>query len=555
MLSKVLLAFAPVGALAASAYAPASSTCPSGTLVRSADGISDSEAAWVAGRKSVSDTALNSWLATVLPDVDTSSMPTLALSISGGGFRSLLSGAGVIQALDERDSNSSTSGLYQALSYHAGLSGGAWLLSALAAGDWPTISYLRDNVWEAQFAGGILNASSSTTVGDYQQIAADIIAKGSAGFPVSLTDPWGRMLSYQIMSGSEGAVDFAMSDIGSLSSFTSFNAPFPIVTASKITPDSGLCEPAADGAIYEFNPFEFGSWSDDISAFVLSEYMGSNITDGSASQCVTGFDNIDWVLGTSSMLLNEYICNSSLGVDVTALFPSSMITVVEQFTSADEYGYSLLPNPFKGFSSTTATKPSTVSTSEDLYIVDGGEADHNVCTTQAHRLKYSTKYDTDIFPPQVPLLPLLEPTRNVSVIIVNDNSNDEDGFPDGTQVVAAYEATRTGRLAGRFPAVPAAGEFNSSRAQFFGCDEANAVTVVYLPNSDWTYASNTATMQLTYTADATNAMISNGNQIATQGEDESWGACLACGIMLKEVGRTNLPGECEACLTEYCWSA
>ncbi|KAJ0124003.1 hypothetical protein J7T55_012476 [Diaporthe amygdali] len=532
MFQPLLFALAPVGALAASAYAPVSSSCPTGSLVRSADGISDSEAAWVTNRKAVSDKALESWLASALPGVGASSLPTLALSISGGGFRSLLSGAGVIQALDGRDSNSSTTGLYQALTYHAGLSGGAWLLSALAAGNWPTISDLRDNVWETQFAGGILNASSATTVGDYQQIAADIIAKGSAGFPVSLTDPWGRMLSYQIMSGSEGGVDTTMSDISSLSTFTSFDAPFPIITASKITPASGECEPPADGAIYEFNPFEFGSWSDDISAFALSEYLGSNITAGSSSQCVTGFDNIDWVLGTSSMLLNEYICNSSLGVDVTALFPSSMITVVEKFTSADEYGYSLLPNPFKGFNSTTATKPSTISSSEELYMVDGGEADHNI-----------------------PLLPLLEPTRNVSVVIVNDNSNDENGFPDGTQLVAAYEATQVGRLAGRFPTVPATGDSSFSQAQFFGCDEPDAVTVVYLPNSNWTYASNTATLQLTYTSAATNAMISNGNQIATQGEDASWGTCLACGIMLKEAGRANLPSECEACLTQYCWSA
>lgn len=391
MLSHILLAIGPMGALAASAYAPTSSTCPSGSLVRSADAISDSEAAWVVQRKAVTDSALKSWLETALPDVDASSLPTLALSVSGGGFRSLLTGAGVVQALDGRDSNSSTTGLYQSLTYHAGLSGGAWLLSALAAGNWPTISQLRDNVWESQFAGGILNASSATTVSDYQQIAADIIAKGSAGFPVSLTDPWGRMLSYQIMSGSEGAVDFTMSDIGSSSSFSSFDTPFPIVTASKITPDSGECEPAADEAIYEFNPFEFGSWSDDISAFVQSEYLGSNITAGSASQCVTRFDNIDWVLGTSSMLLNEYVCNASLGVDVTTLFPSSMISVVEKFTSADEYGYSLLPNPFKGFNSTTATKPSTISTSENLHIVDGGEADHNVRLRP--RRKYSRVFE------------------------------------------------------------------------------------------------------------------------------------------------------------------
>lgn len=158
-------------------------------------------------------------------------------------------------------------------------------------------------------------------------------------------------------------------------------------------------------------------------------------------------------------------------------------------------------------------------------------------------------------PSQVPILPLLEPTRNVSVIIVNDNSNDADGFPDGTQVIAAYEATRTGRLAGRFPAVPAAGDFSTSRAQFFGCDEPDAVTVVYLPNSEWSYASNTATLKLTYTAAETTSMISNGNQVATQGEDDSWGACLACGIMLKEVGKANLPSACDTCLADYCWSA
>lgn len=143
----------------------------------------------------------------------------------------------------------------------------------------------------------------------------------------------------------------------------------------------------------------------------------------------------------------------------------------------------------------------------------------------------------------------------MSVIIVNDNSNDEGGFPDGTQVVAAYEATRTGRLAGRFPTVPAAGDFSTSQAQFFGCDEPEAVTVVYLPNSEWTFASNTATLKLTYTAAETSSMISNGNQVATQGGDDSWGACLACGIMLKEVGKSSLPGECGACLEEYCWSA
>lgn len=533
MLSLLFLSLAPAGALAASAYTPVSEPCPSTALVRPADGISDSEANWITGRKAVADAALETWLATVLPTVDASSLPTLALSISGGGFRSLLTGAGVIQALDGRDSTLSTAGLYQAMTYHAGLSGGAWLLSAIAAENWPTISSLRDNVWETQFSGGILNSSSATTVSNYVEIASDVVAKAKAGFPISLTDPWGRMLSYQFMSDSEGAVDVTMSDVASLSNFTSYNAPFPIITASKISRSTGECAPQVNEAIYEFNPYEFGSWSDDISAFVLSEYLGSNITAGSASECVTGFDKIDWVLGTSSMLLNEYICNSSLGLDITELFPSSMVKIVEEYTSAPDYGYALVPNPFKGYNSTTATEASSISGLDDLYIVDGGESSRNV-----------------------PILPLLEPTRNVSVLIINENSSDTDeSYPDGISLVLAYEAAQTGHLAGRFPAVPAVGDFSTSRAQFFGCDDADAVTVIYLPNSDWTFASNTSTLKLTYTANETDSMISNGNQIAAQGGDENWGSCLACGIMLKEVGKANLPAGCDSCLSDYCWSA
>jgi lysophospholipase len=52
----------------------------------------------------------------------------LALTTSGGGLRSLLSGAGVVQGLDSRDSNVSTSGLYEALTYQTGLSGGSRML-------------------------------------------------------------------------------------------------------------------------------------------------------------------------------------------------------------------------------------------------------------------------------------------------------------------------------------------------------------------------------------------------------------------------------------------
>lgn len=530
--SLLTLALAPTVALAVSLYAPVPVSCPGTTLVRSASSISSSEASYLESRKANADNALESWLATALPDVDTSSLPTIALSVSGGGFRSLLTGAGVIQAFDERDSTSSVAGLYQAFSYHAALSGGAWLLSALAASNWPTISELSNNVWETQFAAGILDSSNETTVEDFNQIAEDIITKAELGFPVSLTDPWGRTLSYQIMNGGNGAEGVTLTNITSFSNFTSHNVPFPIITASKINYLTGECEPSSNEAIFEFNPYEFGSWSSDVSAFVQTKYLGSNITAGVALSCATGFDKIDWALGVSSNLLQEFVCNASLGVEVTEYFPPAIIEIVEEYTSTDRYGYSLLPNPFKGFLSTSATSASSVFADETLYLVDGGEPDRNV-----------------------PILPLLEPSRDISVIVVSDNSNDVLDYPDGSALVAAYEATQTGRLAGRFPAVPAVGEFSTQQAQFFGCNETEAVTVIYLPNSDWTYASNVSTLQLTFTVAETEGLISNGNGIAAQGDDEAWAGCLACGLMLKEVGASSLPSGCDACLAEYCWYA
>ncbi|PSR82494.1 lysophospholipase [Coniella lustricola] len=531
--SLALLSLAPAVALAASDYAPSLVACPDETLVRSADGISGSEASYIAARKANADEALAEWLATALPDVDTSSLPTLALSSSGGGFRALLVGAGVVQAFDKRDTTASTGGLYQSLTYHAALSGGAWLLSAIATANWPTISQLESTVWETQLSGGILDSSNATTVADFEQIALDIVAKGEAGFPVSLVDLWGRELAYQVMEGGSGTPAFTLSEITTLSNFTTYQVPFPIMTTTKINHLNGECVPTQDEAIFEFNPFEFGSWSDDVSAFVLTNYLGSNLTAGQASECVTGFDRIDWAMGVSSDVLEEFICDTALDVNVLADFPTTIVGVVEEFTSTEDYGYGIVPNPFRGFASTTNSTASSVADLDTLYMVDGGVPNHND-----------------------PILPLLEPSRNISVIFVNDNSADTtEDKPDGAAVYAAWAATQTGRLAGRFPAVPAVGNFSTKEAQFFGCDDAEAVTVIYLPNADWSFESNTTTLQLEYDTTETAAMISDGVLVGAQGGDDSWATCLACGIMVKEVGSASLPSDCAACLDKYCWYA
>lgn len=106
-----------------SGYAPRKAQCPASPLVRPATGISPQETDYRHRRNTKAIPALKRWLMKTNPAFNTSKVPTLALTTSGGGYRSLLSGAGVIKGMDLRDSNVSTSGLYQALTYEAGLSG------------------------------------------------------------------------------------------------------------------------------------------------------------------------------------------------------------------------------------------------------------------------------------------------------------------------------------------------------------------------------------------------------------------------------------------------
>jgi len=105
-----------------SPYEPVSADCPATPLVRDATELGSEESGYVSSRKEKADAALSAWLQKQ-GSFSNDSQPIVALASSGGGYRALLAGAGVIKAFDARDSNTSVSGLYQALTYQSGLSG------------------------------------------------------------------------------------------------------------------------------------------------------------------------------------------------------------------------------------------------------------------------------------------------------------------------------------------------------------------------------------------------------------------------------------------------
>jgi lysophospholipase len=153
-----------------SRYAPVSASCPSTPLIRDASSLGSCESAYIAARKPQADAALAAWLQKTDPSFPTTNLPTLGLVASGGGYRAALSAAGVVQGMDGRESNLSTSGLFQALTYQSALSGGGWFTSSLIGLNWPTISYLRDNIWAQAFADSLLVPANLLSAVAYDEI-------------------------------------------------------------------------------------------------------------------------------------------------------------------------------------------------------------------------------------------------------------------------------------------------------------------------------------------------------------------------------------------------
>lgn len=263
-----------------SPYAPINVTCPSGSLVRPATGLSSDESSYIGARKSNAAAALGTWLKKTNSGFSTSNLPIIGLTTSGGGYRSLLTGAGVIQAFDIRDSNVGTSGVFQGLTYQAGLSGGGWLLSSFAGNNYPTITSLRNNLWRAAFQNSLLLPNNILASEAYTAITNDVVSKDLAGFDPTLVDVYGRLLSYQLLYGTDGGVAIRLSTITGYSNFTSKNVPYPIITSLGVDTFAGKCLPDPNATQYEFGPYDFGSWDKEVSAFTKTAYLGTSLSNG-----------------------------------------------------------------------------------------------------------------------------------------------------------------------------------------------------------------------------------------------------------------------------------
>ncbi|CCF57144.1 hypothetical protein KAFR_0C01510 [Kazachstania africana CBS 2517] len=561
------------GALALSPsgdYAPAEVVCESGVnLLREASGLSSDEKAWLEKRDKLTEEAMKSFLTratanfsdtSILEELfsNSSNVPKIGFAASGGGYRAMLNGAGMLSAFDNRTRGANEhgyGGLLQAATYLSGLSGGNWLVGTLAWNNWTSVQDIVDDfsdsdtstIWDLEHS--LLDAGGWNWAYSIERWAAvidEVRDKKLAGFNVSLVDVWGRALSYYFFPDmNDGGDALTWSSIRDFDVFKNAEMPFPISVADELFTDSSSVN--LNSTVFEFNPFEMGSWDETLNAFTDVKYLGTEVSNGEPvddTKCVEGFDNTGFILGSSSDVFN-LVTEAGFSFMITIMEYLFLGTVTEANGDEAKYG----PNPFKDSSFYDESLYSDIVGSDTLYLVDGSEDGQNI-----------------------PLLPLITEDRALDVVFAFDNSADtSDGWPDGASLVSTYE--RQFGLQGKnmaFPYVPDTDTFVNlglnKRPTFFGCDASNLTDlnyipplIVYIPNSEYSYESNTLVEKLTYSTKERIGMIRNGFETATRGnftEDSTLIGCMGCAIMRRKQESTNatLPTECESCFNSYCWN-
>ncbi|KAK0656585.1 lysophospholipase catalytic domain-containing protein [Cercophora newfieldiana] len=556
-------------------YAPAVVPCPATKpTVRGATGLSPNETSWLAlRRKETVEPMIDFLKRAAIPGFDAeayiraaasniSALPNIAIAASGGGYRALMNGGGFVAAADSRTPGSTSKGgiggLLQSSTYLAGLSGGGWMVGSVMLNNFSTIVQLRDGFEGSsvyQFSSSIFRGpkerglSVLNTASYWDDIIDQVQEKRDAGYNTSLTDFWGRALSYQLINAPLGGPSYTFSSIALTDEFAKAKTPFPILVADGRLRDDSVV--TLNATVYEFNPFEMGSFDPTVRGFVPTEYIGSNFSNGAISndgKCVRGLDSASFVMGTSSSLFNIFILQNISAVDnIPGFVADTIVSILTDIDDGHNDVAQWTPNPFYNYN--PSTNP-TASTTE-LSLVDGGLDLQNI-----------------------PLTPLISPYRAVDVIFAIDSSADTpQNWPNATALRATYDRSLLPIANGTlFPPVPDAHTFVNlglnSQPTFFGCSPSNFTLlpgqtlpplIVYVPNAPYTAMSNVSTFTSTYSDSQRNDIIRNGYDVATQGNgtfDSEWQMCVACAILSRSLHRagTPAPSACESCFSRYCWN-
>ncbi|CCK72421.1 uncharacterized protein KNAG_0K00530 [Huiozyma naganishii CBS 8797] len=568
-LSAGAAAWSPSGS-----YAPGEVSCPSDiNLVRNASGLSTDEQDWLKKRDANTRDSLKSFLtkatknfsdSSLLDDLfkDENAAPRIGIAASGGGYRAMLAAGGMVAAMDNRTEGANEhglGGLLQSSTYFAGLSGGNWLTSTLAWNNWTSIQEILDqlsttnstSIWAIENSLIAPGGSNKTLTNEiFGAVKKEVDQKQAQGYNVTFVDIWGRVLSrfmFPTYPNSGDALTF--STLRDFDVFKNAEMPFPISILDGEFPDEDMVH--LNATVYEANPFEFGTWDSSLRSFTDIKYLGTDVNNGAPvndGQCVSGFDNVGFIMGTSSDVFNG-IENTANGKAYTGVINSFIKQFLPNATMDKNIDVGMYaPNPFKGIENGNQSYAALLTEVDALRLVDGGENGESI-----------------------PFAPLIQQEREVDVVFALDISDDtEQSWPDGSSIINTYrrQFTTEGQFSA-FPYVPDNETFVkdglNKKPTFFGCDAKNLTglrytppLIVYVPNTEYSFASNTSTLQLNYEEKDIRNMIQNGFESMTMGnftKDSEFIGCIGCAIMRRKQESQDLalPEECNKCFSNYCW--
>ncbi|KAA1092494.1 hypothetical protein PGT21_004899 [Puccinia graminis f. sp. tritici] len=471
-------------------------------------------------------------------------LPNIAFSLTGGGNRALLYSASILDAFDSRnpDANKArTGGVLQLANFASGLSSSSWFLASWGNANFVRFPELADHVWQSEFSHDYF---SWNQLKHYIRHYRDARQKKKAGFHVSAVDIWGRVLSRNLLNDPNIGRTLTLSSMRYKSEYVQQSFPFPIIVTTSRKQEGAEID--GDSPIYEFTPEDVNVWHPTLNATFPIEYLGSKTgaATNKATECVTGFDNIGFLIGASSNIFSY--------LDGKVKKKSFLSRVMKMFVKGRFYE-ALVPNPFMGQGKgPTPGHGFPDGENEELLLADGALAQESM-----------------------PLFPFLQPSRMVDVIMavdsaVNGKSFDnpnEKGYPNGTSLYRTSMKLKQNGYGGyKFPDVPETYQHTTftdrgynRRPTFFGCDK-DVPLVVYLPNHFVTKETDQSTMQAVYKQEEIKGSFENGFYIATQTHPSQngteWPACLACALIDRQNTRNGTPRtpQCTSCFSSYCAS-
>lgn len=450
---------------------------------------------------------------------------------------------------------------FNLLSHVSGVSGGSWLISSLAIHDFPSLSYMINQVWVPWELPPML------------KYVTNIHAKAMNGFVVGAPDQWANYLGTKLT----GVVEkYGWHHVLSLPKFRTYSQPIPIITMSESFVFQKYHSLAP---VWESSPFVTGSYSPYRKAFISTKYFGTSFDKNGNPEdtsrisgkknkyvsillspvnkylkinyllnkfrkhepdnyCVQHYDNVPYLAAISSGLFTAAL----------SVLKESAFKVFTDWFTTDESLVSYIPNPFKNVEGTFGNQNPYVK------LMDGGLTGQNL-----------------------PLIPLLEPSRKIEMIYTVDASADDNTYPTGSQLLNNQEYAYQVKLP--FPPIPQSEQdmiLNGIRNKttIFGCGSLinsnyTGPMLVYIPNYTSVFNSNTPTTKTTYTSLEVAYMIENGRSIAlNMGIDHSVdpkldidigveNTCMPCVSMLPYARKMNsidfFGEQCSKCYKNLCY--